>query len=111
MLGILALGEHSIFITEIALFFWAAMVFAGCSALQINAVNLGKGAPNLISTLNIGAFNAGNALGAWVGGQVISHGFGLGAIAPAAAGLSLTALALTLLSLLPARRQLQSASL
>jgi DHA1 family inner membrane transport protein len=111
MMGVLALGAHSVIVTETALFLWAAIVFAGCSALQINAVNLGKEAPNLISTLNIGAFNAGNALGAWVGGQVISHGFGLGAIAPAAAALSLTALGLTLLSLLPARRQMQSASL
>jgi DHA1 family inner membrane transport protein len=100
----LAAVAHNFILTEAALFAWAAIVFAGCSALQINAVNLGKAAPNLISTLNIGAFNAGNALGAWVGGAVISHGLGLGAVAPAAAGLSIIALLLTLLSLLPARR-------
>jgi DHA1 family inner membrane transport protein len=86
------------------LFLWAAIVFAGCSALQMRAVTIGRAAPNLISTLNIGAFNAGNALGAWVGGEVIAKGFGLIAIPPAAAALSLTALLLTILSLLPARR-------
>jgi len=111
LLLLLAAVARNFLLTEAGLFVWAAVVFAGCSALQINAVNLGRGAPNLISTLNIGAFNAGNALGAWVGGAVISHGFGLGAVAPAAAGLSLTALLLTILSLLPARRRLQPVQL
>jgi DHA1 family inner membrane transport protein len=32
-------------------------------------VTYGKAAPNLVSTLNIGAFNVGNALGAWIGGS------------------------------------------
>jgi DHA1 family inner membrane transport protein len=103
ILGIIALVAKTVWLTEAALFAWAAITFAGVSALQINAVNLGREAPNLISTLNIGAFNAGNALGAWVGGQVIGHGFGLGAIPPAASCLALLALGLTLLSLLPQR--------
>jgi DHA1 family inner membrane transport protein len=38
----------------------------------------------LASSLNIGAFNLGNALGAWLGGVVIVHGPGLGAVAWAA---------------------------
>jgi DHA1 family inner membrane transport protein len=104
MLGLLAMIAGNVIMTEAALFLWAAIVFAGCSALQMRAVTIGRAAPNLISTLNIGAFNAGNALGAWVGGEVIANGFGLIAIPPAAAALSLTALLLTILSLLPARR-------
>jgi DHA1 family inner membrane transport protein len=104
MLGLLATIAGNVILTEAALFLWAAIVFAGCSALQMRAVTIGRAAPNLISTLNIGAFNAGNALGAWVGGEVIAKGFGLIAIPPAAAALSLTALLLTILSLLPARR-------
>jgi DHA1 family inner membrane transport protein len=103
-LGLLALIADNVILTEIALFLWAAIAFAGCSALQIRAVILGRAAPNLISTLNIGAFNAGNALGAWIGGEVIANGFGLIAIPPAAAGLAIAALLLTLLSLLPSRR-------
>nr|WP_223297735.1 hypothetical protein [Catenulispora acidiphila] len=34
------------------------------------------GAPTLASAVNIGAFNLGNALSAWLGGVVISAGFG-----------------------------------
>jgi len=109
ILGLLALIAANVILTEAALFLWAGVVFAGCSALQLRAVNLGRAAPNLISTLNIGAFNAGNALGAWIGGEVIATGLGLTAIPPAAAALSLTALLLTALSLLPARRRLQTA--
>ncbi len=104
ILGLLALIAGNVILTEAALFLWAGVVFAGCSALQLRAVNLGRAAPNLISTLNIGAFNAGNALGAWIGGEVIATGLGLTAIPPAAAALSLTALLLTVLSLAPARR-------
>jgi DHA1 family inner membrane transport protein len=97
LLGI-ALAAHDVIAMEALLFVWAALVFVGCSALQINAVILGRDAPNLISTLNIGAFNAGNALGAWVGGMVISAGFGLGVIPVAAASLSFAGLFLLLLS-------------
>ena len=34
----------------------------------------------LASSFNIAAFNLGNAIGAWLGGAVISHGPGLGAV-------------------------------
>jgi DHA1 family inner membrane transport protein len=103
-LGVFVLIAGDMILTEAALFLWAAIVFAGCSALQMRAVTIGRAAPNLISTLNIGAFNAGNALGAWAGGEVIARGFGLDAIPLAAAMLSIFALVLTILSLLPARQ-------
>jgi DHA1 family inner membrane transport protein len=103
-LGVFVLIAGDMILTEAALFLWAAIVFAGCSALQMRAVTIGRAAPNLISTLNIGAFNAGNALGAWAGGEVIARGFGLDAIPLAAAVLSIFALVLTILSLLPARQ-------
>jgi len=108
VLALLAVIDAHLILTELALFLWAAIVFAGCSALQLRAFTIGRASPHLISTLNIGAFNAGNALGAWAGGAVISAGLGLAAIPPAAAALSLTALALTIFAILPAR-QLQSA--
>jgi DHA1 family inner membrane transport protein len=91
---------------ESTLFLWALCAFTGIPALQINLVNLGRGAPNLISTLNIAAFNAGNALGAWAGGLVIAHGPGLPAIPPTAAALALAALALTLLSMLQREKRM-----
>jgi DHA1 family inner membrane transport protein len=66
--------------------------------LQVNVVTYGKAAPNLVSTLNIGAFNVGNALGAWVGGSVIAHGFGLTSVPLAAAVLAVLALLVTLIT-------------
>jgi DHA1 family inner membrane transport protein len=104
VLILLGIGAHDLAVTELALFTWAAIAFAGCSALQMNAVNLGRAAPNLISTLNIGAFNAGNALGAWVGGEVLLLHLGYDAIPPTAAGLAIGALALTVYSLRPSAR-------
>ncbi len=74
---------------EVTLFFWAMVSFAAVPALQINVVTYGKNAPNLVSTLNIAAFNVGNALGAWVGGAVIARGLGLTAVPLAAASLGL----------------------
>ena len=55
---------------EITLFVWAVATFAAVPALQVGVVHFGKDAPNLVSTINIGAFNTGNALGAWAGGKV-----------------------------------------
>ncbi|RMV67543.1 Major facilitator family transporter [Pseudomonas caricapapayae] len=84
--------------TEITLFLWAVAAFAAVPALQINVVTFGKAAPNLVSTLNIGAFNVGNALGAWVGGSVIAHGLGLTSVPLAAAMLAVLALLITLIT-------------
>ncbi|WP_122523724.1 MFS transporter [Pseudomonas viridiflava] len=84
--------------TEITLFLWAVAAFAAVPALQINVVTFGKAAPNLVSTLNIGAFNVGNALGAWIGGSVIAHGLGLTRVPLAAAAVAVLALLITLIT-------------
>jgi DHA1 family inner membrane transport protein len=59
------------------------------------------GAPTLASAVNIGAFNLGNALAAWLGGLVIAAGFGYtspnwvgAALAAAALGLAFWSAAL-----------------
>ncbi|MCV4281388.1 MFS transporter [Pseudomonas capsici] len=83
---------------EITLFLWAVAAFAAVPALQVNVVTFGKAAPNLVSTLNIGAFNVGNALGAWVGGSVIAHGLGLTSVPLAAGALAVLALLITLIT-------------
>jgi len=83
---------------EITLFLWATAAFAAVPALQVNVVTFGKAAPNLVSTLNIGAFNLGNALGAWVGGTVIAQGLGLTRVPLAAAVLAVLALIVTLIT-------------
>ncbi|WP_206412527.1 MFS transporter [Lysobacter enzymogenes] len=53
---------------------------------------------NLASSLNIGAFNLGNALGAWLGGAVIEHGPGLGAVTWVAAMVTLSGLVLAMVA-------------
>lgn len=83
---------------EITLFLWATAAFAAVPALQVNVVSFGRAAPNLVSTLNIGAFNLGNALGAWVGGTVIDQGLGLTRVPLAAAALAVLALIVTLIT-------------
>ncbi|MFB4362066.1 MFS transporter [Pantoea sp. BS_8] len=80
--------SHALWLAEITLFLWAMATFATVPGLQINVVRHGKEAPNLVSTLNISAFNIGNALGAWVGGAVIARGYGLTSVPVAAAALA-----------------------
>ena len=104
ILALFALDAQRMIPTEITLFIWATVGFIGVPALQINVVNFAQAAPNLISTLNIAAFNAGNALGAWAGGEVISAGLGLPCVPLAASLLALAALVLMALSLRPKRR-------
>lgn len=70
--------------TEILLFIWGCVTFALVPALQVNVMKRGHEAPNLVSIMNIGAFNVGNALGAWTGGAVLDTGFGLATVPLAA---------------------------
>ncbi|MBT8768815.1 MFS transporter [Metapseudomonas boanensis] len=95
--------------TEITLFLWATAAFAAVPALQVNVVAFGSAAPNLVSTLNIGAFNVGNALGAWVGGLVIDQGLGLTTVPLAAAVLAIFALMATVLTFSNRNPELQAA--
>ena len=95
MCTVLAWASVAVVPTEFTLFVWAMAAFAAVPALQVNVVSFGKAAPNLVSTLNISAFNVGNALGAWVGGTVIDHGLGLTRVPLAAAALAVLALIVT----------------
>lgn len=90
--------SHALWLAEVTLFLWAMATFATVPGLQINVVRHGKDAPNLVSTLNISAFNIGNALGAWVGGAVIDKGYGLTAVPVAAAALAAAGLVVCLLT-------------
>ncbi|HSI42035.1 MAG TPA: MFS transporter [Xanthobacteraceae bacterium] len=55
-------------------FVWGVLVFAVVAPIQIRVVDSAYGAPNLASTLNQGAFNLGNAAGAWIGGAGLTLG-------------------------------------
>ncbi|WP_225099248.1 MFS transporter [Streptomyces sp. CoH27] len=71
--------------------------FATVPPLQKRVLDNAAGAPTLASSLNIGAFNLGNAIAAWLGGLTISAGFGyasssaVGAVMAAAALLTAVA--------------------
>jgi MFS transporter, DHA1 family, inner membrane transport protein len=74
--------------------------FATVAPLQMRVLEMaGPVGRNLASSLNIAAFNLGNALGAWVGGVTIDHGPGLAALPLVAAGITLAGLAVALWSL------------
>ncbi|MFE9171897.1 MFS transporter [Streptomyces kebangsaanensis] len=78
----------------VAVFLIGALGFATVPPLQKRVLDHAHGAPTLASAANIGAFNLGNALSAWLGGLVISAG--LGYTAPNAVGAVLAAAALVL---------------
>lgn len=90
-------SSGEIFLAEITLFLWSMAAFSLVPALQINVVRYGHDAPHLVSTLNISAFNLGNALGAWLGGVVIENSAGLRGVPVAAAILAVAGLLTTLI--------------
>jgi DHA1 family inner membrane transport protein len=95
VMAVFAHTSHSQIAAAVTVFIWGIAAFATVPPLQMRVVEKAKAAPNLASTLNIGAFNVGNAGGAWLGGLAISHGYGLDALPYVAALVALAALALT----------------
>jgi DHA1 family inner membrane transport protein len=87
---------------------WTAVVFvallgvaafATVAPMQLRVLEQASSAgQNLASSLNIAAFNLGNALGAWVGGLTVERGPGLAALGWVAALITLAGLAIALWS-------------
>lgn len=92
---------------------WAAITFALVSPLQTRVVDQAVSASNLAATLNQGAFNLGNAIGAGLGGVVIDAGLGLRALPLVAGAVAILAMAVTWRSMrldsAPANAQIYSA--
>ncbi|RQU31632.1 MFS transporter [Burkholderia cenocepacia] len=80
------------------IFVWGILAFAIVPPLQIMIVDRASDAPNLASTLNQGAFNLGNATGAWLGGMAIGSGVSLVSLPWVGVAMAVAALALTLWS-------------
>ncbi len=80
----------------VAILLWGIASFALVPPLQMRVMDAAKDAPNLASAVNIGAFNLGNALGAALGGAVISAGLGYPAISLAGAGMAALGLLMVL---------------
>ncbi len=70
----------------LGLLLWGAATFAVVPPVQMRVMEAAAEAPGLASSINVGAFNLGNALGAALGGAVISLGLGYRAV-PVAGGL------------------------
>ncbi|PYI50312.1 MFS transporter [Paenibacillus flagellatus] len=85
-------------LTLVTVFVLGVAAFGTVPGLQLHMLNTAKEAPTLASTLNIAAFNLGNAFGAYLGGAVIDSGIGGGlpAVPAAAALVTVAGIAFTL---------------
>jgi DHA1 family inner membrane transport protein len=104
VLTIFAATMHAAIPAMITIFVWGMLAFAIVPPLQMLIVNRASDAPNLASTLNQGAFNLGNATGAWFGGMAIGAGAPLFTLPWIGVLLACCAFGLTLLSASMARR-------
>jgi DHA1 family inner membrane transport protein len=109
ILSVFAMTMHSEIPAMLTIFLWGVLAFAIVPPLQILIVNRASDAPNLASTLNQGAFNLGNATGAWLGGVAISAGAPLEALPWVGVLMACGAFGLTLLSASIERRARRSA--
>ncbi|TIP01929.1 MAG: MFS transporter [Mesorhizobium sp.] len=100
VLFVMTAAIHQPITAIIAVGLLGAAAFATVAPLQMWVLEKAKGAgQGLASSFNIAAFNLGNAIGAWLGGFVIDHGPGLGAV-PLVAGLvPIAALGVVLMAL------------
>ncbi|MBL1075272.1 MFS transporter [Nocardia sp. 2] len=100
-LALFTLTAHSKVLAALTIFLIGAFGFASVPSLQKRVLDRAGAAPTMASAMNIGAFNLGNALAAWLGGLTLSAGLGLTApnwvgvvLAVSALGLAITSAAL-----------------
>ncbi|MEU2876030.1 MULTISPECIES: MFS transporter [unclassified Streptomyces] len=104
VLALFTLTAHNKVAAAVTIVLIGALGFATVPPLQKRVLDQAHGAPTLASALNIGAFNLGNALSAWLGGLVIAAGFGYTAPNWVGAALAAGALLLAVLSAALERR-------
>ena len=81
VMGLMSFALHSQWLTVLFVALLGAASFATVPPLQMWVLEKAGGAgQSLASSFNIGAFNLGHALGAWLGGEVIDQGLGLAAL-------------------------------
>ncbi|CAM2185611.1 putative transporter YdhP [Paraburkholderia sacchari] len=96
--------------TAIAVVVWGIATFAVVPPLQMRVMRAASEAPGLASSVNVGAFNLGNALGAAAGGAAISAGFSYGAVPIVGAMIAASGLALVFVQMYLQRNQPQHSS-
>lgn len=97
-LAVFTLTAHTKAGAAVTIVLIGALGFATVPPLQKRVLDQAAGAPTLASAVNIGAFNLGNALAAWLGGLVIAAGLGWTAPNWVGAALAASALVLALVS-------------
>ncbi|MFE4535563.1 MFS transporter [Streptomyces scopuliridis] len=98
VLALFTVTAHNKIAAAVTLTLIGALGFATVPPLQKRVLDQASAAPTLASAVNIGAFNLGNALAAWLGGIVIAAGFGYTAPNWAGAALAGSALVLAVVS-------------
>ncbi|MFI2618919.1 MFS transporter [Streptomyces sp. NPDC018584] len=109
VLALFTLTAHSKIAAAVTITLIGALGFATVPPLQKRVLDQASGAPTLASAVNIGAFNLGNALSAWLGGIVIAAGLGYTAPNWVGAVLAGSALVLAILSAALERRSTAAA--
>ncbi|MFI9204181.1 MFS transporter [Streptomyces sp. NPDC053048] len=104
LLALLPVTAHNKIAAAVTIPLIGAFGFATVPPLQKRVLDQAVDAPTLASAVNIGAFNLGNAIAAWLGGLVISAGFGYTAPNWVGALMAASALLLALLSAALERR-------
>ncbi|MBB5350176.1 DHA1 family inner membrane transport protein [Haloferula luteola] len=103
--------SHIAWAAVAVLFLWGLVHFAVGTMTQTRVVDVAREGANLAATLNIGAFNLGNAIGAWMGGAALDHGMPLRHIPWLAAAPAAGALALTVTAIAVSRRNRATSTL
>ena len=103
VLAILTITSPVRWLAGTTIFVWGALAFGLVSPLQMRVMNEASGAPNLASTLNQGAFNIGNAAGAFAGELALTDGLSYDHIPWIGAGLAAFGLAFSLPAVSSAR--------
>ena len=104
VLAAFALTAGNQMLTVASIVLMGGFGFATVPGLQMRVMKYASSAPTLASGANIGAFNVGNALGAWLGGVTITAGLGYTSPIWAGAGITLLGLAVMVIAAAGAKR-------
>jgi DHA1 family inner membrane transport protein len=94
----------------IGLLLWGGAAFAIVPPVQMRVMEAASEAPGLASSINVGAFNLGNAVGAAVGAAVISLNLGYAAVTVAGALLAAMGFGLVMIKQKPQRHEATQAA-
>lgn len=97
-LGLFALSAHNLAAMTVNMFMIGFAGLAIAPALQTRLMDVAADAQTLAAALNHSAFNAANALGAWLGGVSIAAGFGWTSTGPIGALLAAAGILVFLLA-------------